>query len=224
MNIKTTIRSIVRPTDPEDAAPQPPITQPDGKWIEMDYPRRIPPLQSRELRLWQRGFLTLIRVLAGETYDYTCFRLTARLGKVMPLHTLFFTQLLQHGRIPGDESERIVIRVAWRAGCQYEYAHHTRMALELGVPRAEIESLTNEADESWSPRLRAFMMAADELIATRTLSPLTYEDLRRELDPDQILEFTTLVGHYVMASMMLSVAGCPIEPAFELRQPAGASV
>ncbi len=54
----------------------------------------------------------------------------------MPLHTLFFTQLLQHGRIPGADSERIVIRVAW--------------------------------------------------------------------------------GHYVMATMMLSVAGCPIEPAFEL--------
>jgi len=29
--------------------------------------------------------------------------------------------------------QRIVIRVAWRMGCEYEFAHHTRMALELGV-------------------------------------------------------------------------------------------
>ena len=59
--------------------------------------------------------------------------MTARLGRVFPLHTLFFFQLLQHGRIPHADSERIVIRVAWRMGCQYEFAHHTRMALELGV-------------------------------------------------------------------------------------------
>jgi 4-carboxymuconolactone decarboxylase len=219
MNIKTSIRSVIRPTDPESAEAQPRVTLPDGRWIEQDYPRRIPPLRRRELRLWQRGFLTLIRVLAGETYDYTCFLVTARLGKVMPLHTLFFTQLLQHGRIPGADSERIVIRVAWRAGCQYEYAHHTRMALALGVSRAEIETLTNDTDEGWSPRVHAFMMAVDELIATKNLSPMTYEALRRELDQDQILEFATLVGHYVMATMMLSVAGCPIEPAFELSRP-----
>jgi 4-carboxymuconolactone decarboxylase len=218
MNLKTTLKSIIHQANPEDAEPQAPITLPDGKWIELDYPRRIPPLQRRELRLRQRAFLTLIRVLAGETYDYTCFRVTARLGKVMPLHTLFFTQLLQHGRIPGADSERIVIRVAWRAGCQYEYAHHTRMAMALGVPRSEIETLTNETDDNWSPRIRAFMMAVDELIATRNLSPVTYEELRHELDQDQILEFATLVGHYVMATMMLSVAGCPIEPAFQLEQ------
>lgn len=214
MKITTTMRSIVRPTDPAHALPQPPIALPAGKWIGLDYAGRIPALQRREQKVWQRGFLTLIRVLAGETYDYECFGVTARLGKVMPLHTLFFTQLLQHGRIPGADSERVVIRVAWRAGCQYEYAHHTRMALELGVPRAEIETLTNETDESWSPRIRAFMRAVDELIETRTLSPLAYEDLRRELDEDQILEFATLVGHYVMATMMLSVSGCQLEPAF----------
>jgi len=216
MNITTSIRSIVRQTDPERALPQAPMRLPAGKWIELDYPGRIPPLQPREIPLWLRGFLAVIRVLAGETYDYTCFRVTARLGKVMPLHTLFFTQLLQHGSISNADNERIVIRVAWRAGCQYEYAHHTRMALELGVPRSEIATLTNEADETWSPRVRAFMTAVDELIATRNLSPLTYEALRKELDPDQILALATLVGHYVMATMMLSVAGCQIEPAFQL--------
>jgi alkylhydroperoxidase family enzyme len=219
MSLKTALVAVVRPSDPEQADPQEPITLPQGTWTEFDYPRRIPPLQRSELRLWQRGFLTLIRVLAGETYDYTCFRVTARLGKVMPLHTLFFTQLLQHGRIPGADSERIVLRVAWRAGCQYEFAHHSRMALALGVSRAEIESLGTESHDSWSPRVRALMAAADELIATRNLTPVTYAQLRRELDADQILEFATLVGHYVMATMMLSVAGCPIEPAFMLEQP-----
>lgn len=213
------VLSKIRPSSPDAAAPQPPITLPEGNWIGLDYPRRIPPLAGRELRPWQRLFLTVIRVGADETYDYTCFGITARLGRVFPLHTVFFTQLLQHGRIPQADSERIVIRVAWRGGVQYEYAHHTRMALQLGVSRAEVESLSNESDDSWTPRTRALMLATDELLRTKNLSPVTYESLRRELDPDQILEFAMLVGHYVMGGMLLSVAGCEIEPAFALREP-----
>jgi len=106
--------------------------------------------------------------------------------------------------------------VAWRMGCQYEYAHHTRMALELGVPQATIESLTTEDDPDWTPRLRTLLTAADELIATKNLGPDMFAALRTELDDNQILQFTTLVGHYVMASMMLGVAGVQIEPAFAL--------
>ena len=96
--------------------PQPPMTLPDGHWIGLDYPGRIVPLTRRELRPWQRLLLAGIRLGAGDTYDYTCFLVTARLGRVFPLHTVFFSQLLQHGRIPQADSERIVIRVAWRMG------------------------------------------------------------------------------------------------------------
>ncbi len=66
---------------------------PEGNWIGLDYPHRIPPLKRHELKPWQRGFLAAIRVAARDTYDYTCFRVTARLGRVFPLHTLFFSQL-----------------------------------------------------------------------------------------------------------------------------------
>ena len=55
------------------------------------------------------------------------------------------------------------------------------------------------------------------MIATKNLSAARFDALRRELDDDQIFQFTTLVGHYVMASMMLGVAGVPIEPAFALK-------
>ena len=211
-----TLKTRLRRTDPTGAEPQPPMTLPDGHWIGFDYPGRIAPLTRRELRPWHRLFLAGIRLGAKDTYDYTCFLVTVRLGRVFPLHTLFFSQLLQHGRIPQADSERIVIRVAWRMGCQYEFAHHTGMALELGVPRSEIETLTHEDDDGWSDRTRALMTAADELLATKNLSPLTFERRRCELDQNQILEFSMLVGHYVMAGMRLGVAGVQIEPAFEL--------
>jgi hypothetical protein len=65
-------------------------------------------------------------------------------------------------------------------------------------------------------RTRTLLTAADELFATKNLSTPTYQRPRRELDENQILEFSMLVGHYVMDAMMLDVAGCEIEPAFSL--------
>ena len=128
-------------------------------------------------------FLTAIRLRRGRHLRlYVLPRHRSGWAESFPLHTLFFSQLLQHGRIPQADSEQIVVRVAWRMRCQYEYAHHTRMALELGVPLAQIESLTRESDDGWSERTRTLMTAADELLATRNLSPVTFERLRRELD------------------------------------------
>jgi len=91
-----TLKTRLRRTDPTGAEPQPPMTLPDGHWIGFDYPGRIAPLTRRELRPWHRLFLAGIRLGAKDTYDYTCFLVTVRLGRVFPLHTLFFSQLLQH--------------------------------------------------------------------------------------------------------------------------------
>jgi 4-carboxymuconolactone decarboxylase len=196
-----------------------PFTLPEGSWQGDLYPRRIPPLPRSRQRLFQRVFLAAIRRSTREKYDYNCFLVLARLGRIFPIHAMLVSQLLRGGAISPADTERIVIRVAWRMGCQYEYAHHTRLALEHGVSRTEIESLTNEADPDWPDHLRTLIAATDELLAAKNLSANTYQQLRRELDENQILEFAMLVGHYVMAAMMLDVAGCEVEPAFALQRP-----
>jgi 4-carboxymuconolactone decarboxylase len=193
---------------------QPRFQLPEGDWQGELYPRRIPPLPRSQQRMFQRFFLAVIRRSARENYDYNCFLVTARLGRIFPIHAMLVGQLLRGGAISPPDTERVIIRIAWRMGCQYGYAHHTRMALDHGISRREIESLTNDDDPEWSDRTRTLLMAADELFATKNLSAPTYQRLRRELDENQILEFSMLVGHYVMAAMMLDVAGCGVEPAF----------
>jgi 4-carboxymuconolactone decarboxylase len=197
---------------------QPPFGLPEGSWQGDLYPQRIAPLPRNRQRLFQRFFLALIRRSTREKYDYNCFLVLARLGRIFPIHAMLVGQLLRGGAIAPADTERIIVRVAWRMGCQYEYAHHTRMAREHGISRTEIESLTNEADPDWSDRTRTLLTAADELLTTKNLSALTYQQLRRELDENQILEFAMLVGHYVMAAMILDVAGCEVEPAYALQR------
>jgi 4-carboxymuconolactone decarboxylase len=195
---------------------KPPFALPKGDWQGALYPARIPPLTRKERNLFQRLFLAIIRRSSGDPYDYNCFLVTARLGRLFPIHTLLVSELLRGGKISPPDTERIIIHVASRLGCQYEYAHHTRMALEHGIGRNEIESLTEDDDPGWSARTRTLLTAADELLETKNLSPTTYQSLRRELDDDQIVEFCMIVGHYVMAAMMLNVAGCEIEGPYAL--------
>lgn len=49
-----------------------------------------------------------------------------------------------------------------------------------------------------------------------TSAAVLFQSRDAQLDENQILEFSMLVGHYVMAAMMLDVAGCEVEPAFSL--------
>lgn len=195
---------------------KPPFALPDGDWQSARYPRRVPPLTRKQRNLFQRAFLAIIRHSSGDPYDYNCFLVTARLGRLFPIHTLLVSELLRGGKISPPDTERIVIHVASRVGCQYEYAHHTRMALEHGISREEIESLTNDDDDIWSARTGTLLTAADELLENKNLSAATYQRLRGELDEDQIVEFSMIVGHYVMAAMMLNVAGCQIEGPYAL--------
>ncbi len=69
------------------------------------------------------------------------------------------------------------------------------MALQHGITRSEIASLTKGDDDSWSPRTRTLLTAADELLKNNNLSDATFRQLRGELNEDQILEFTMIVGH-----------------------------
>jgi 4-carboxymuconolactone decarboxylase len=195
---------------------KPPFALPKGDWQGALYPARVPPLTRKERNVFQRLFLAIIRRSSGDPYDYNCFLVTARLGRLFPIHTLLVSELLRGGKISPPDTERVIIHVASRLGCQYEYAHHTRMALEHGIGRNEIESLTEDDDPGWSARTRTLLTAADELLETKNLSPTTYQSLRSELDDDQIVEFCMIVGHYVMAAMMLNVAGCEIEGPYAL--------
>ncbi len=92
------------------------------------------------------------------------------------------------------------------------------MALEHGINRDEIESLTKDDDAGWSARTRTLLTAADKLLENKNLSTPTYRRLRGELNDDQIVEFCMIVGRYVMAAMMLNVAGCETEGPYALSE------
>ncbi|MFJ9352478.1 carboxymuconolactone decarboxylase family protein [Streptomyces sp. NPDC101237] len=186
---------------------------PAGNW-HLNGATRIAPLPHEERSASVRFFLKVIRKVTREDFDYTVFTTLARLGRIFPVHAYFVSQLLYKGRIPVADKERVILRVAHRMGCAYEWAHHSVMAQDQGVTRLEIDSIARTADDGWTPRTRALFGATDDLLAGGKLEASTWHTLREHLDDDQTVELCMLVGHYVMGAMIINTSGCEIEPRY----------
>ena len=189
------------------------LVLPAGEWTLMPTPR-VPPAAPASLGRVARALLSLTRRRMGQKSDFTVLLTLARLGRLFPAHAIFLSQLLGKTRLSAVEKEIVVLRVAWRLGCAYEYSHHHQMAGELGVNPDEIAAATGDNLDALSPRLAAMLTAADELVRAHKLSDNGWHILRRHCSDDEGLELCMFVGHYVMIAMIINTAGVQPEPHF----------
>ena len=188
-----------------------PTTLPEGDWV---IPAQLRVAPQRTFTLTQRFFLRLTRKAAGVNTNLNVFLPLVRLGSTFPRYLLFLSHLLNKGQIPRADKERIILRVAWRLGCVYEWGHHSHMARALGIDENEIVSIAKQHADQWDRRLRVLIVATDELIDKRSLSQSLWDELSAELSTDQRVEFCMLVGHYVMVAGLINTTGVPIEPGY----------
>lgn len=106
----------------------------------------------------------------------------------------FGTHLLYRSTLPARTRELTILRVAWRHRCRYEWAHHVLIAREAGVTEEEVE----EVRQGTSTLLNR---AVDELETTSSLSNEVYEELAKDMDERQLMDFVFTVGAYGMQAM-----------------------
>jgi len=184
---------------------------PAGRWHEPAQ-TRVAGLPRSEQGPITRIFLAITRRASGGGKVLDVFSLLARLGPMFPRYLLFLSHILRGGRIGRDDKERIILRVAWRVGCIYEWGHHVPMARELGMSDDEILSLAQEDSPLCDKRTRTFLRAADELVERRLIGDDTWRALSAELTENQLVEFCMLVGHYLMVAMTINSSGLRLEP------------
>ncbi len=107
-------------------------TLPPGSWHQPAIPRCQPAPVARQTAL-QKLLLGVTRRRAKADEDLHVFTVLSRLGGIFLPYLLFLSQILMKSRISRVDKERIILRVAWRVGCVYEWGHHVHMATELGV-------------------------------------------------------------------------------------------
>jgi alkylhydroperoxidase family enzyme len=122
--------------------------------------------------------------------------------------------LLQEPTIPGRLREIVVLRVAWRNRCEYEWAQH----VQISRRDFELESVHFEAvkiganHQIWSDLERSALHAVDQLAETSTVDEATWRALSEKLDHTQMLELLFLIGNYTLLAWVFNAAGLKLEP------------
>lgn len=112
------------------------------------------------------------------------------------------------GRLPRADSELVILRVAHRTGCAYEWEHHVRLGRRAGLTAADIERVRlDPGADGWSPRQAALLRATDELHDDRRVGDAVWRELEAHLDERERIELCLLAGHYEMLAMTIHSLG-----------------
>jgi 4-carboxymuconolactone decarboxylase len=163
---------------------------------------RIPPVEMESLTESQRAVpgITVANVL----------RTLVRHADLLTAWLTLAGKLGYGGRLAPRDRELVILRVALRTRCAYEWAH-VLLALGVGVTEAEIEALSNPA-ATWSDADAALLHGVDEVCADDCVSDETWAALAATRDDVQLIELLALIGFYRMNAGLLNSLGVQPEP------------
>ena len=117
----------------------------------------------------------------------------------------FAGTLMPGGKLPRRETELVILRVAHRRGCRYEFDHHVHLSRRAGVTAADVYRVVAGPDaEGWTAREGALLAAADGLVADGDLDDDAWDELRRHLGEREAIELVLLAAHYAMLATFMN--------------------
>jgi len=110
------------------------------------------------------------------------------------------------------EREMLILRVAWLARAEYEWAHHQEIGRRAGLDDAEIVRIAAGPDApGWSKFEAALLRAADELHRSSRLSNATWATLAERYDTAQLMDVVFTIGNYLALAMALNSFGVALD-------------
>jgi alkylhydroperoxidase family enzyme len=117
----------------------------------------------------------------------------------------FAGALMPGGKLPREETELVILRVAHNTGSDYEWSQHERIGKRVGLSEEEISRVRMGAEApGWSERRALLLQAADEMHEQRRIGDGLWARLERHLDEVLLIELCMLIGHYEMLAMTLN--------------------
>src|ERR1700728_2067094 len=129
--------------------------------------------------------------------------------KLTRAYLRFSSYLLYGSTLPPRIREQVILRVAYRRGCAYEWSHHVDIGKDAGLSDADIDAVRsgNPSDEFD----RAVLGAVDELDEKTNLSDQTWTALGERLDERHRMDLVFTTGNYIALAMALNTFGVQVE-------------
>lgn len=168
---------------------------------------RMTPLPPDELDDGQRAFLAPFTDANGHYPNI--FGVLCRDLPLMEAWRAFGLYLMSGSKVDPLLREVLILRTAHVRNCAYEWHHHSRIALRLGMSAEEIEAV--RSGEAASPDQVLMIRVADELADQTKLSDGTWNSMVQRFGENCTLDAVFTVGAYTVLAMGLNSADVRIE-------------
>jgi alkylhydroperoxidase family enzyme len=125
----------------------------------------------------------------------------------------FYGARLLRGRLPGVDTELVILRVAHLRNSEYELQHHRKIGRRRGLDdqtQTLIFAWPNSAD-GLTERQQVLLRATDEFINNRSISAEVWQQLSNHLDRRQLIEFCMLAGQYDSLAATMAALEIPLD-------------
>lgn len=178
---------------------------------------RIPPLAtedwSAEITEFFAGFRS--SVASQNTEKPKGANLLGTLARYPGLAKPFITfnqHLLAGSSLSKRHREILILRVANKRSCTYEYAQHVLLARDAGVTDTEIDQISvGSTTTGWTAFEAALLDAVDQLLDTGIISDYTWAILSAQFKEQQLMDVVFTVGTYAMVAMALRSFGVELD-------------
>jgi alkylhydroperoxidase family enzyme len=121
-------------------------------------------------------------------------------------HVQFATTLTTRQR------ELLILRVAALRQSEYEWAQHAVLAADAGLSDGEVAAIGDGPDAGeWAPLERNLLRAVDELLASATITDVTWFALAEHLGTEQLMDVVFTVGAYDTVAMAFNTFGVELD-------------
>jgi uncharacterized peroxidase-related enzyme len=124
------------------------------------------------------------------------FRTVAHRPEIFETMIAHFEAILNTGTVPLRLKELVIARTSQINQCEYCLASHTKICLNLGWTREQIENLAHfESRDDFSPAEKAALRLAEMMtIDANRIPDDEFDSLRKHFDEGEIVELMAAIG------------------------------
>lgn len=123
-----------------------------------------------------------------------------------------YNHALSRGTLDPVLREIVVLRVAHRYACEYEWNLHVQISAPLGIGAAHLAAVQAGPDDPlWDDLQRLSLSAVDQMCTAHDIDDATWAALEQRLDRKQQMELLFLIGSYTLLAWVLRTVRMPLE-------------
>ncbi len=116
-----------------------------------------------------------------------------------------------HSRLSERVREIVIITTA--RGTPYALGHHVPLGLQVGLTRAEVDSLlAGKVPPTFGPADAAVVHYVVEFTSGKPVEETTFQALREVLSPREITDVTVTSAYFVALAMIITTMDVELEP------------